>query len=96
MTVRLTVKLVEFPAYVCWGFWEVELWPSPKFHDHETILPSLSEELSENVTVRSAEFAVKAAWGSWLTVTSLVTLPDNPMSSVTVSATLYFPLEAYV
>ena len=46
VAVRLTVY-VPAVTYVCVGFWAVDIFPSPKFHDHEVGLPV---EVSVNVT----------------------------------------------
>ena len=74
--------------------------PSPKFHAHEVMLPSGSEEAAPE---RPTGCPVVAAWlapafaigGRLLIVTVAVSLPDRPPASLTVSVTGYVPATAY-
>src|SRR5207249_457976 len=81
----------------------VAVLPSPKLQLQATTRPSGSRLASVKLQLKAVQLAEKAAVGGWLgggggavTVTDWVVEPVAPLSSVTVSCTVYVPAALYV
>ena len=93
MTVSVTVY-VPAAAYVCGGFWSVDVPPSPKLQLFALIVPSRSVLVLVKSQVSPLQLDVKPATGGWLpplTVTSCATDPVALSLSVTVNVVMYVP-----
>ena len=85
--------------YVCEGFCEVDVVPSPKVQAEPLMDPSGSLLEFVKLHVSALQLDVNAAVGGWfgaLTVTECDTLPVAPWLSVTVSVTVNVPPAVYV
>ena len=79
---------------MCDGFWLLDVPPSPKVQRQAATLPSGSLLPSLKSQLSPLQLGEKDAVGDWLagvTVTDLLVTSVAPLSSVTVSRTVYVP-----